>query len=510
MLNSRSRDDRGAYTMFIAIVVGALAMLASVAYDVPRLITARQHAAQTASETARVAAATIAAGGTLEEARAAATERAGAFPQPFGAQAHLGEMRCVGGQVETTLLTSYDNKSALGIFRDTQIIQASGAAKATIVGPDGEELALGTLPQCPRQIPDPASLVPLPIANICIKSLTTTGAAEIELQWATPVVGSVNYYQYEANKGGLGWTGWREIDPSYLTETPSTVTFKVTRIPDGTTAWENLINHTEYRLKIQAVNDQGPSLASPTTSPWFVKAKTKGNIANKQQVAPRCGATPPPLPEFCIGAIGKQSVTFRPYGPVTNNNNQLPDSSILGFAYTARVYGGAWPDKSKPFQSGHEFLKLSNGPHDKEVTITHELEVPGGATPKEGRELQQNTRYQMYVRAFNSHGQAKDGNTPPFAPPAFDFETGTARHNPLKRQLQGWRHHHHTHDVVLVCARFAIAWGDTGHFREFGPLTWFLISTASPHAANRICERPRAGAVLDRARPSAWRSCSRS
>ena len=69
------RDDRGVYAPFIAIIAVALILLSSIAYDAPRIIAARQDVAHAASEAARVAAVTIASGGSLADARRAAEER---------------------------------------------------------------------------------------------------------------------------------------------------------------------------------------------------------------------------------------------------------------------------------------------------------------------------------------------------------------------------------------------------------------------------------------------------
>ncbi|WP_419931456.1 hypothetical protein [Candidatus Poriferisodalis sp.] len=142
------RDERGDYSMFIAIVAAALLLFGGIAYDAPRLITARQHAVHNANEAARVAAATVAAGGTLEQARAAADDRMVTAGPLYGAFTEVAALDCVGTRVEVTVLTSYTNRSVIGVFRREQLIGATGAAEAELVGPGGQP-ALGYLPECP-------------------------------------------------------------------------------------------------------------------------------------------------------------------------------------------------------------------------------------------------------------------------------------------------------------------------------------------------------------------------
>lgn len=146
---SSGEDQRGDYAIFIAVIASALLLFGGIAYDAPRLITARQHAVHNANEAARVAAATVAAGGTLEQARAAADRRMAAAPPLYGAPTGITRMECVGNLVEITVETSYRNRSALAVFRDEQQILATGAAEAELVGPFGEPIVFGYLPECP-------------------------------------------------------------------------------------------------------------------------------------------------------------------------------------------------------------------------------------------------------------------------------------------------------------------------------------------------------------------------
>lgn len=142
------RDERGDFAIFIAVIASALLLFGSIAYDAPRLITARQHAAHSANEAARVAAATVAAGGTREHAREAAVRRLSMTPPLYGAAVRVASLRCVGTYVEVTVQTSYTNRSALAVFREEQPIFATGAAEAQLVGPTGEPSPLGYLSEC--------------------------------------------------------------------------------------------------------------------------------------------------------------------------------------------------------------------------------------------------------------------------------------------------------------------------------------------------------------------------
>ena len=142
-------DERGDYAIFIAVVVSALLLFGGIAYDAPRLITARQHAVHNANEAARVAAAVVAAGGSLQEAEDASEARMAAAGDLYGEFTSVGAVHCVGNRVEVTVFTSYRNRSMLAVFREEQPITATGAAEAELVGPDGQPVALGYLPECP-------------------------------------------------------------------------------------------------------------------------------------------------------------------------------------------------------------------------------------------------------------------------------------------------------------------------------------------------------------------------
>ena len=143
------RDERGDYAIFFAVIATALLIFSSVAIEAPRLITSRQHAVFVANDAARVAAATVAAGGTLEQAEKAATDRIERFPQPYGGWAEFNSLRCTGSHVEVTMLAWYRARTLIGVYRSLWQIIAVGAAEAVLVGPGGEEVELSYLSECP-------------------------------------------------------------------------------------------------------------------------------------------------------------------------------------------------------------------------------------------------------------------------------------------------------------------------------------------------------------------------
>ncbi|MDE0161797.1 MAG: hypothetical protein OXL98_08660 [Acidimicrobiaceae bacterium] len=124
--------------MFIAVIATALLLLGGLAYDGPRLIAARQDAAHAANEAARVAAATIASGGTLQQARDAAENRVDRTSLIYGHDIDVAIIECEGSRVETTIVTGYIYRSVMGLARPRQPIVAVGAAEAVLLLPDGQ------------------------------------------------------------------------------------------------------------------------------------------------------------------------------------------------------------------------------------------------------------------------------------------------------------------------------------------------------------------------------------
>ena len=111
---SRTGDQRGDYAIFIAVIASALLLFSGIAYDAPRLNAARQEALHKANEAARVAAATIASGGTVADARRAAADRMAHDPLIYGEEVHVTSLDCVGSRVQVTVMTGYTFRSAIG------------------------------------------------------------------------------------------------------------------------------------------------------------------------------------------------------------------------------------------------------------------------------------------------------------------------------------------------------------------------------------------------------------
>ncbi len=142
-------DQRGAYASFIAIIASAMLFLGGIAYDAPRLTAARQDALHAANEAARVAAATIASGGTVTDARAAADKRLALAPLIYGENVGVQSLACVGSRVQITVETGYFFRSTLRVLRNRQPIEATGAAEAYLVLPDESPSELKYLGECP-------------------------------------------------------------------------------------------------------------------------------------------------------------------------------------------------------------------------------------------------------------------------------------------------------------------------------------------------------------------------
>lgn len=146
----RVGDERGDYAIFIAVIAAALLFFGSIAYDAPRLIAARQNALHEANEAARVAAATIASGGTVQQARGAAEDRLSRGLAIHGQPVALAVLDCVGTLVQVTVVTNYVFRGAvLGAGIGRQTIEARGAARAELVLPGNQRSELSHLGECP-------------------------------------------------------------------------------------------------------------------------------------------------------------------------------------------------------------------------------------------------------------------------------------------------------------------------------------------------------------------------
>lgn len=146
---ARAGDQRGNYAVFIAVIASALLLFGGIAYDAPRLNAARQDALHKSNEAARVAAATVASGGTIDQARQAAEDRMARSPLIYGQDIHVVLVDCVGSRVQVTVASRYGFRSALAAVRPWQTIEAVGAAEARLVLPSDELSTLHYLGECP-------------------------------------------------------------------------------------------------------------------------------------------------------------------------------------------------------------------------------------------------------------------------------------------------------------------------------------------------------------------------
>ena len=145
----RGRDERGDYALFIAVIASVLLLFGGMAYDGPRLMAARQDALHAANEAARVAAATVASGGTLAQARQAVQDRLDATGLIYGETVTIDSLDCVGSRVQVSVSTGYVFRSVIAVARDRQPIEAVGAAEARLVLPNDEISTLHYLGECP-------------------------------------------------------------------------------------------------------------------------------------------------------------------------------------------------------------------------------------------------------------------------------------------------------------------------------------------------------------------------
>ena len=96
-----------------------------------------------------MSAATIASGGTIDDARTAAENRVSTSPLIYGQEILVSDLDCVGSRVQVTIITGYIYRSVMGLIRDRQPIEAVGAAEAYLVLPDDSASELKYLGECP-------------------------------------------------------------------------------------------------------------------------------------------------------------------------------------------------------------------------------------------------------------------------------------------------------------------------------------------------------------------------
>ena len=144
-------DETGSFAVFVAVIMSALLFLGGLAYDGPRLIAARQDAVHLAYEAARVAAGTVASGGTLEQARDAAQKRVDVSGLIYGQRVQVAFLDCVGSRVQVTIVTGYVFRSVLAVPLGRKPIEAVGAAEAQLVLPSDDPASLHYLSECPLE-----------------------------------------------------------------------------------------------------------------------------------------------------------------------------------------------------------------------------------------------------------------------------------------------------------------------------------------------------------------------
>ena len=144
-------DERGDYSVFIAVIAAALIVFGGIAYDAPRLSAARQDAVHFARDAARVAAVTIASGGTLEQAQQAALDRLAKSQLIYGEPVVPDPdfLECVGTRVQVTVWSRYRFRSMLSLASAGQDIRAQGAAEAFLKQPSGEHSPINYASECP-------------------------------------------------------------------------------------------------------------------------------------------------------------------------------------------------------------------------------------------------------------------------------------------------------------------------------------------------------------------------
>ena len=148
---TRGHDERGDYALFIAVIATAMIVFGSIAYDAPRLNAARHDTLHFANEAARVAAVTIASGGTIAQAEQAALDRLSKNNLIYGEPVIPDPdfLECVGNRVQVTVWSRYRFRSALSLARAGQDIRAQAGAEAYLSLPSGQESPLTYAGECP-------------------------------------------------------------------------------------------------------------------------------------------------------------------------------------------------------------------------------------------------------------------------------------------------------------------------------------------------------------------------
>lgn len=148
-MSFRRRDERGDYSIFVAVVVIGLLVLGGVAYEAPRIMTVRQHALHTAQQASHLAAGMIAGGAEFGDMEAKVRELVEETTPLYGQRLYLIRLDCSGRRIQLTVATAYSNVTVLSLFGHAQRITASAAAEVVLIGPAGQPVPLQYLPTCP-------------------------------------------------------------------------------------------------------------------------------------------------------------------------------------------------------------------------------------------------------------------------------------------------------------------------------------------------------------------------
>ena len=196
------------------------------------------------------------------------------------------------------------------------------------------------------------------------------GNASVTLRWNDPADASVTGYEYQVRWDGVAWQEWTAIHNSGA----STTTFTLS----------GLVNGTEYRFHLRALNAHGAGKAAPDAAPWYVAATPlePPTPTPTNTPTPEPGPAPPAAPSGLTAAAGNASVTLRWNDPA--------DASITGYQYQVRWAGVAW----------QEWTAIHNG-----GASTTSFTLSG---------LDNGTEYRFHLRAVNLGGA---GKTAPDAEP---------------------------------------------------------------------------------------------
>ena len=142
------RDERGDYSIFVAVMVIGLLVLGGVAYEAPRIMAVRQQALHTAQQASQLAASMVAAGEPYSGIKKEVSKRVEETAPPYGQRMYLIRLQCTGNLVRAVVAASYSNVTVLSLFGSAQRMEATAAAEVVLYGPRGERVHQPYLPEC--------------------------------------------------------------------------------------------------------------------------------------------------------------------------------------------------------------------------------------------------------------------------------------------------------------------------------------------------------------------------